>query len=82
MATAATAGSVVLFSGYYNTGYLADTWMWNGTVWTQQVPATAPPGRNYSAMASDGTTGDVVVFGGTNSSLLQSGDTWTSNGVT
>ena len=33
-------------------------------VWTEQSPATSPPGRTLAAIATDQATGDVVVFGG------------------
>lgn len=53
--------------------------------WTQQHPATSPPGRFGASMAYDRATGDMVLFGGLGDAggLLGSlGDTWTWNGTT
>src|SRR5437667_347059 len=36
----------VLFGGMQTpSAPLGDTWLWNGTGWTQANPATSPPGR-------------------------------------
>ena len=36
-------GSVALFGGLGSGGtFLADTWTWDGTDWTQQTPRPAP----------------------------------------
>jgi Kelch motif/NHL repeat len=80
MAYDASNGQVVLFGGY-GSGYLGDTWTWNGTTWTQQSPATSPPARYGASMAYDASNGQVVLFGGYSSSGFQ-GDTWTWNGTT
>ena len=50
--------------------------------WTQQHPATSPPGRFGASMAYDPATGDAVLFGGVGSSGSYLGDTWTWNGTT
>ena len=49
--------------------------------WTKQAPATKPPGRSPAAMAYDGATGSVVLFGGAASGCCL-GDTWTWDGTT
>ena len=77
MAYDAATGTVLLFGG---TGrppafFLADTWTWNGTRWTQQHPATSPAGRTRASMAYDAATGTVLLFGGFDGGEL--GDTWT-----
>ena len=43
---------LLLFGGssHSGTGYLGDTWAWNGTTWTQLNPATSPPGRHNADM--------------------------------
>jgi hypothetical protein len=46
----------------------ADTWIWNGTAWHQEVPTTSPPGREGAAMAADASIGGVVLFGGSGTS--------------
>src|SRR5262245_54635307 len=35
-------GQVVLFGGDDGSGSLADTWVWDGSTWTQKSPATSP----------------------------------------
>jgi hypothetical protein len=42
------------------------TWLYNGTTWTQATPATVPPGLETPAMAYDKGRGVVVMFGGFN----------------
>jgi hypothetical protein len=72
-------GRVVLFGGYDpSSEYLADTWEWDGTSWSQRTPAMSPSRRYRHAMAYDGARGRVVLFGGANPSPL--GDTWEWDG--
>ena len=86
MAYDADSGQLILFGGETgtNSGLLNDTWMWNGTIWTQLAPATSPPARYDAAMAYDPATRQLVLFGGfgaaDNSDDLN--DTWTWNGTT
>ena len=84
MAYDAARGQVVLFGG--NTviqktlaSYLNDTWVWDGSNWTQKFPQNSPPGRFGHAMAYDAAHGQIVLFGGTNTSLLS--DTWLWDGT-
>jgi hypothetical protein len=42
MAYDAAHGEVVLFGGA-GEGVLNDTWIWDGTTWTEQHPSTVPP---------------------------------------
>ena len=77
MAYDAALGQLVLFGGYEpslgSSG--SDTWLWNGTTWTQANPGTSPPARIEAAMAYDATIGQMVLFGGSgNLGLLT--DTW------
>jgi hypothetical protein len=85
-AAAATLGStVVLFGGAPggipsddpgNTRWLGDTWVWDGTSWTERhVPG--PPARFAASAATLGDT--VVLFGGTTETVL--GDTWVWDGT-
>ncbi|OWA37288.1 hypothetical protein B9G55_04280 [Saccharibacillus sp. O16] len=57
---------LVLFGGYTGSGAnktpLSDTWLWDGTAWTQASPATSPPGVYDGQMSFDGTK--AVLFGG------------------
>lgn len=62
-----TRQEVVMFGGASDgsaNGGLADTWVWNGTVWTQRTPATTPPTRWLAAMSYDISRSVVVMFGG------------------
>ena len=74
-------GQVVLFGGTNGSG-LADTWLWNGTSWTQwnnPVPANNPAPRAEPGMAYDAATSQIVLFGG-NVNGVSMNDTWTWNG--
>jgi hypothetical protein len=85
MAYDAATGTVVLFGGISGsfTGFLHDTWTWDGTTWTKQAPASHPSARDAAAMAYDAATGTAVLFGGYRSRLPRSlDDTWTWDGTT
>jgi len=80
----ATLGStVVLFGGelFNGTSFvpLGETWIWDGTAWTQYTGTPQPSARFYSAMAALDAT-HVVLFGGTNASGAV-GETWVWNGT-
>ena len=56
---------VVLFGG--NSSLVmgeADTWEWDGAIWSNPVPAHSPPGRRSHAMAWDPDRQRVVMTGG------------------
>ena len=74
----AATTNAVLFGGESNrgSGYLSDTWTWDGTTWTQRHPATSPPARDGAPMAYDAATSSMVLFGGSNGVVVL-GDTWT-----
>jgi hypothetical protein len=55
---------VVLFGGYGPFGESNDTWLWNGSNWTQAASAQNPAPRTGHAMAFDQARGVVVMFGG------------------
>jgi hypothetical protein len=81
----AAQSQVVLFGGYLsNTAPFrsSDTWVWNGTTWTQQSPATSPSARADHAMAYDAAQSNVVLFGGFTDNGTTLGDTWVWNGTT
>lgn len=77
----AATRQVVLFGGYSSSasGFLGDTWTWNGAAWTQRT-GPAPPARQNGTMAYDPATRRVVLFGGNGTSALL-GDTWTWDGA-
>ena len=78
MAYDAARGQVVLFGGFGSSGFLGDTWVWDGSNWTQKTPASSPPARELHAMAYDAARGQVVLFGGYGSQAF--GDTWVWDG--
>jgi List-Bact-rpt repeat protein/fibronectin type III domain protein/NHL repeat-containing protein/galactose oxidase-like protein len=80
MAYDATHGQVVLFGGSSNSGFLNDTWVWNGATWTQESPVTSPPARNGAMMAYDAASGQMVLFGGEGNSAILN-DTWVWDGA-
>src|SRR5207249_8793717 len=58
-----TASRVVLFGGASGSNFLADTWSWDGSEWTQ-VADTGPAARSGHALAYDDARKCVVLFGG------------------
>ena len=87
MAYDPATGNMVLFGGggIGPDNFLVGTWTFGppqpSSTWTQLAPATSPTARTRGSMAYDPATGNVVLFGGFNSSGLF-GDTWTWNGTT
>jgi hypothetical protein len=71
---------VVLFGGFDATGYLNDTWLFDGQTWSQASSPSAPSPRAASAMSFDRIAGKLVMFGGFNGSQYI-GDTWIWDGV-
>ncbi|MGH8095397.1 MAG: Kelch repeat-containing protein [Chthoniobacterales bacterium] len=70
---------VVLFGGFGGTGYLNDTWTFDGTTWTEVATPIAPSARANAQMAYDHHTHQVVLFGGYNGKE-DLGDTWLWDG--
>ena len=65
-----------MFGGQGSSGYLSDTWTWDGTNWTPQTTLNAPPAREVlNAAAYDTAHAQMVMFGGYGGTQL--GDTWT-----
>jgi hypothetical protein len=67
----------VLFGGLSAGGatYYDDTWVWDGSVWTQRTPATKPQTRAWSAMARDPSSGSLVLVGGIAGATATTGNT-------
>jgi uncharacterized protein (TIGR03437 family) len=89
MAYDSAHGQVVLFGGFgrapansnVNLILLNDTWVWDGSNWTQKSPQTSPPARQYHAMAYDSTHGQAVLFGGMGAINFEYlNDTWVWDG--
>lgn len=78
-----TTSSTLLFGGQTpldgatNRIYgLAETWIWNGSRWTQRYTPHVPPGRAAQSMVWDSLRNRAVMFGGNDGSGVL-GDTWT-----
>jgi hypothetical protein len=64
MAFDAANGTVVLFGGNGRSRSLGDTWIWDGSAWTQAHPATSPPALSGAQMTYDPVSQDLVLVGG------------------
>jgi hypothetical protein len=53
----------VLFGGYNETNYIDDTWLWDGTTWTQ-ITKNLPYDRSHAAMWYDPTMKKTLIYGG------------------
>ncbi len=88
MAYDAARQRVVLFGGVgglaSNSTVFGDTWVWDGSNWTPETPATSPPAREGAVMTYDDTNQRSLLFGGTTSPVASSstllGDTWAWDG--
>jgi hypothetical protein len=45
-------GRLVLFGGGDQTHSFADTWEWDGSAWVERASSSAPPARQFAAMAT------------------------------
>lgn len=75
--------TMLMFGGApaWNTGTAFDeTWVWNGTTWTQKFPFTVPHDRWGHGLAYDAGNVEYVMFAGTYSTT-QLADTWTWDGT-
>ena len=81
MAYDAARSEVVLFGGNDSSGNRNDTWLWNGSNWSQASPATVPPAREAPGMAYNAVLGQTVMFGGTTGGTNYLNDTWVWNGT-
>ena len=53
-----------------------ETWIWNGSRWSQRFPATSPAARSAYGMVFDPVRSRAVLFGGRNGDTSFFGDTW------
>ena len=88
MAFDSQRGQVVVFGGegFNTSGELSlfnDTWIWDGSVWTEVTPPSSnPPAREQHDMVFDSQRGQIVMFGGGDSkSSIYRNDTWVWNGT-
>jgi uncharacterized repeat protein (TIGR01451 family) len=75
-------GQVVLFGGTIlspqTISFANDTWVWDGTNWTEELPLNIPPGKAGHSMTYDSAQGQIVVSGGANSNPFE---TWLWDGT-
>ena len=72
---------LLLFGGVTSTGAIADTWSWDGSVWTELSPAHSPAARSGAVVLSDPIRQQLVLFGGVDGAGSALGDTWVWNGI-
>lgn len=72
---------VVSFGGWDGASYHDDTWLFDGTTWTQVFSTATPPVRAAAAITFDQVTGNLIMFGGFNGNNYL-GDTWIWDGST
>src|SRR5437667_4901556 len=75
------SGKTIAFGGFDGTGYLNDTWSFDGTSWAQIATQSAPPARAAAQMTYDSVIQKVVLFGGYDGTNYL-GDTWLGDGAT
>jgi len=69
----------VMFGGRDEDGQNYDeTWLWDGSTWTQAFPALSPPAHAHHGMVYDESRNRVVMFGGKDTASLE--DTWEWDG--
>ncbi|HEX3833548.1 MAG TPA: putative Ig domain-containing protein [Solirubrobacteraceae bacterium] len=85
MAWDATTSQMVMFAGGHTGGApdFDDTWVWTGTNWSQQHPATSPPARDFAVLVFDPATGQMLLASGLFAATGQAvNDVWTWSGST
>jgi hypothetical protein len=70
----------VLFGGANAGGFLGDTWVYDGAIWSQAATTGGPVARQFTAMTAAPRLGAVVLFGGADAGNNPFGDTWAWNG--
>ncbi len=78
---------LVLYGGFEPGGAPAngsDTWIWNGTNWTEAVAQTGLPAGYGASMAFDSSSSQLILFGGFNVGHVTTtvtNQTWSWNGT-
>jgi hypothetical protein len=85
-AVMAYTGDGILLFGGFNHSILPktrynDTWLWDGTKWTEVTTTSSPPPRSESTMVYIGN-GQVLLYGGAGNGVLRLADTWLWDGMT
>ena len=78
MAFDPSSGKVVMFGGSVSRGqtFLSDTWLRDGTAWTQAHPSQSPEARDRAVAVTDSAAGRVVLYGGEFNQLATYSDVW------
>jgi hypothetical protein len=73
---------LVLFGGDSSNGLVNQTWLWDGSNWSE-VPSSPsdPPALDEASMAYDSATKDVILIGGSGTTGVNAG-MWGWNGAT
>jgi hypothetical protein len=76
-ALASLHGTIVLFGGKVDgNAHVSDTWIWNGTSWTEAFPAQSPPACSYASMVT--LNDKAILFGCSGAATWQwDGSAWT-----
>ena len=84
MAFDPASGEMVLIGGQTESGEVKDeTWTYNGSTWTLHAPppfTVIPSARRSASLAYDPASGEMVLFGGEESSDVLSNETWIYKG--
>src|SRR5439155_16286110 len=73
-------GRADLFGGFDGQFYQLTMWQWDDSDWTQLFPPTVPFARASAAVATNTSTGQVVMFGGL--ADVNPNNTWTYDATT
>jgi hypothetical protein len=86
MAYDPATGQTVLYGGFADLMTLGDTWVFDGTSWTQQSPSASPPPVYGATLTYDPTLHSLVLFGGegddSSGNLVIYDQTWAWTGAT
>ena len=87
MAYDAARSQIVMFGGYsMEQASSNDTWVWDGSAWSQKIPRGNIPRSRYGhAMVFDSAHGQILLFGGyfgiDTGGFTRLGDTWVWDGA-
>ena len=70
----------VLFGGLVGAAVGNDTWIWNGSAWSEQRGVPSPPARCSATIAFDSHRNRVLLFGGSLGGPAALNDTWEWDG--